>query len=115
MLGFFLHPPEMLGKAPWQQPEMYYGFAAVVLAWQIVFLLIASDPIRYRPLMPLSAICEKFGFVAVLAVLLLMHRAGRHWLPPAAIEFFWGVGFLLAFALTKAPANPSSDSSTVHQ
>ena len=35
MLGFFLHTPEMLGKAPWRQPEMYYGFASVTLAWQI--------------------------------------------------------------------------------
>jgi hypothetical protein len=25
-------------------PEFYYGFAGITLAWQVVFLVIASDP-----------------------------------------------------------------------
>ena len=40
-------------------PEQYYGFVALALAWQIVFLLIARDPVRYRPLMPVTML-EKF-------------------------------------------------------
>ena len=27
-------------------PEYYYGFAAITTAWQLAFLVIASDPIR---------------------------------------------------------------------
>ena len=28
-------------------PEFYYGFAGITLAWQLVFLVLASDPFRY--------------------------------------------------------------------
>ncbi|HEY4387193.1 MAG TPA: hypothetical protein VGN34_22280, partial [Ktedonobacteraceae bacterium] len=29
-------------------PEYYYGFACVTLVWQILFLVLSSDPLRYR-------------------------------------------------------------------
>ena len=32
-------------------PEYYYGFIGVGLAWQVAFLLISGDPVRFRPLM----------------------------------------------------------------
>ena len=32
-------------------PEHYYGFIGVALAWQLAFLMIARDPVRFRPLM----------------------------------------------------------------
>src|SRR5919106_364637 len=32
-------------------PEHFYGFIGVALAWQVLFLIIASDPVRYRPAM----------------------------------------------------------------
>ena len=31
--------------------EYYYGFIGVAVAWQIVFLTFAKNPVRYRPLM----------------------------------------------------------------
>ena len=49
-------------------PEFYYGFLGVALAWQIAFLVIAADPIRFRPVMAV-AIVEKFGYVGSIAVL----------------------------------------------
>ena len=35
-------------------PELYYGFVGVTLAWQIVYVLIGLDPLRYRPFMLLA-------------------------------------------------------------
>ena len=32
-------------------PDVYYGFIGVTLAWQIAFLVIATHPLRLRPLM----------------------------------------------------------------
>jgi hypothetical protein len=32
-------------------PEYFYGFVGVTLVYQIIFLLIAREPVRYRPLM----------------------------------------------------------------
>jgi hypothetical protein len=53
------------------RPEFVHGFFIVVFAWQVAFLFIATDPVRYRPLM-LAAMIEKFPFT--LAVLLLYGR-----------------------------------------
>ncbi len=39
-------------------PEIYYGFVGVTLAWQLMFLVIAYDPIRFR-LGMLPAIFER--------------------------------------------------------
>jgi len=36
---------------PITHPEFFYGFVGVGLAWQIVFLIIARDPLRFRPMM----------------------------------------------------------------
>ena len=48
-------------------PEYFYGFIGVVVAWQLVLLLIARDPARYRALMAVTVL-EKlaFGIPAVL-------------------------------------------------
>jgi hypothetical protein len=29
-------------------PEYFYGFLGVAIAWQLCFLVIAKDPVRYR-------------------------------------------------------------------
>ncbi len=43
---------------PLTHPEFYFGFLAVALAWHFAFLVIAVDPVRYRPLM-LVAVCSR--------------------------------------------------------
>ena len=51
-------------------PEYFYGFIGVTLAWQLVFLLIARDPVRQRPIMP-AAVVEKASYgVAALGLYL---------------------------------------------
>jgi hypothetical protein len=102
--AWFFITPKMVGRASWQQPEIYYGFAGVGLAWQAVFLLIAYDPPRYRPLMLFAAIGEKFFFTGILVVLLLKHIAQRHWIPPAVGDGTLGVAFVIAYFIT-APSS----------
>lgn len=51
----------------------FYGFVGIALVFQLVFLLIASDPVRYRSLMALS-ILEKASFFLPG---LLLFNAGR--------------------------------------
>lgn len=58
---------------PVTHPLFYYGFAGVALAWQFVFLLIGSNPVRFRPLM-LAGILEKLGYVVPALVLYSQHR-----------------------------------------
>jgi hypothetical protein len=52
------------------EPGFYYGFIGVAVAFQFVFLIIATDPVKYR-LMMLPSILEKavFAIPAASAVL----------------------------------------------
>ena len=59
---------------PVDYPQFFWGFFSVALAWQIAFLVIGSNPSRFRPLM-LPAVVEKMGYVATLVVLYEIGRA----------------------------------------
>src|SRR5690348_4677410 len=61
------HPPAIT------HPEYYYGFVGVALAWQVLFLIIARDPQRFRAAM-LPAMIEKFSFVISTHVLYALGR-----------------------------------------
>jgi hypothetical protein len=77
-------------------PEFFYGFIAVGLAWQVAFLVIASDPVRYRLLM-VPAMLEKFGYVATVLVLFAQGRLPSSALVFAGTDFFLGVLFVVSF------------------
>ncbi|HET8839867.1 MAG TPA: hypothetical protein VFN35_00310 [Ktedonobacteraceae bacterium] len=82
-------------------PEYYYGFACVTLAWQVLFLVLSRDPLRYRPMM-LMAILEKVSGI-VFILLVLLHRS-----PPSmligVVDVILGALFLIAYVRT-APAS----------
>lgn len=80
-------------------PEWFYGFLGVAFPWQLVFLLISRDPVRYRPLMPLAVI-EKLGFVIPMAILYAMGRVTVDQFPGPAIDAVWVVFFSLAYLKT---------------
>ena len=77
-------------------PGFYYGFAGSALAWQFAFLVIARDPVRFRPMM-IPSILEKFTFAASTTVLYLQHRMHSSDLALGGIDALLGVLFLLAF------------------
>lgn len=84
---------------PITHPEQFYGFVGVVLVWQLVFLLIASDPPRYRPLMPLSVL-EKLAFGVPAVVLYLQGRVATAVLGAGTIDLVLGSLFLIAYRRT---------------
>src|SRR5215813_649354 len=84
---------------PINHPEYYYGFFGVTLAWQFLFLVIASDPVRYRPAM-LAAMLEKAGFAFAIPVLFVLERVPGVWLGFASMDATWLVLFASAFVLT---------------
>ncbi|MGH9642970.1 MAG: hypothetical protein ACRD3Q_11125, partial [Terriglobales bacterium] len=53
---------------PITHPAFFYGFLGAGLAWQLAFLIIATNPARYRPLIP-AAVVEKFAYGIALIVL----------------------------------------------
>ncbi len=82
-------------------PHFFYGFIAVALVWQIAFLVIGSNPTRFRTLMIL-AILEKFGYVATLAVLYGQGRIAPADAAAAVPDGLLGLLFMLAFVKTRA-------------
>jgi hypothetical protein len=49
-------------------PHFYFGWLGVTLAWQVLFLMLASDPIRYKPMM-IPAMFEKLGYMLTVLAL----------------------------------------------
>src|SRR5215475_11603707 len=58
---------------PVTHPLFYYGFAGVALVWQFAFLVIGSNPVRFRPLM-LVGILEKLADFIPAVILYEQHR-----------------------------------------
>lgn len=77
-------------------PEFYYGFAWVTLAWQIAFLVMSRDPVRYR-LLILPALVEKLGFALSAVVLFSQGRLDPSGLLPASIDLVLAGLFVWAF------------------
>lgn len=74
-------------------PEFYYGFIGVALAWQLLFMVIARDPARYRAAM-LPAIVEKLGWGVAVLVLVLQGRTGTFFVPAAVVDLLLAAAFL---------------------
>jgi hypothetical protein len=85
---------------PITHPGFYYGFATVALAFQFVFLVIAQDPVRFRPMM-IPSMFEKFSYVAALIALYLQQRMHAADLALAAIDGLLGLLFVVAFVKTR--------------
>jgi hypothetical protein len=83
-------------------PEFYYGFAGVTLAWQFLFLVIASDPARFRPAM-LPALLEKASFAIAIPVLYALGRVPAVWLGFASMDATWFVLFAISYFRTGSP------------
>ncbi len=89
---------------PVTHPLFYYGFAGVALAWQFVFLVIGSNPVRFRPLM-LVSILEKLGYFVPAVILYSQHRVH-----PADLFISFGdavlaVLFFIAYLKTPSSTN----------
>jgi hypothetical protein len=83
-------------------PEFYYGFVGVTVAWQVLFLVIARDPHRLRPAMPV-AVLEKAAFAVAVPVLYSLGRVHATLLVFAVLDATWGVLFATAYVRTREP------------
>ena len=81
-------------------PEFFYGFIGVALAFQIVFLIISRDPVRYRPLM-LASVVEKFSFGIAAIVLYMQGRLSANMLGAGLVDLVLGVLFIASYFKTR--------------
>jgi hypothetical protein len=88
---------------PISHPEFYYGFIGVTIAWQILFLIISDDPLRYRVMM-IPAVLEKAVFVTPIIILFLQGRISRIALASAGLDLVLGILFVIALLKTRRGA-----------
>ena len=84
---------------PIAHPEYFYGFIGVTLAWQILFLFLSTDPVRYRLLM-LPSILEKVSYGLAAVWLFSAGRIGQFLLNFALIDLVFAGLFLASYVKT---------------
>src|ERR1043166_4984571 len=95
--GYFLK--EQVGRdypPPITHPEYYYGFVGLAVAWQLTFIVMSREPLRYRSLMPV-AVVEKASFFIPALWLYAQHRLSPFMLAAGLFEGLLGVFFLWLF------------------
>ena len=80
-------------------PEYYYGFIGVALAWQVLFFIMARDPVRFRLAM-VPASLEKLSFGGAAVVLYLQARLSTLMLAGGIVDLIFAALFLAAFRAT---------------
>jgi len=82
-------------------PEYFYGFLAAGLAWQVLFLVLSSDPVRYRAMI-LPSVLEKISYGIALIVLFSQHRLPLSVLAVGSVDWIFAFLFLAAYFTTKS-------------
>ena len=107
--GLLIIPPlyflfDSIGRnnpPPITHPDFFYGFVGVTLAWQIAFAFIATDPVRFRPLM-IPSIFEKLSYAIAVIVLVSQGRVHKPALFFAGVDALLGVLFVTGYFKTPA-------------
>lgn len=103
-LFFIFNQVGIKDPPPVTHPLFYYGFAGVALSWQPVFLVIGSNPVRFRPLM-LVSILEKLAYFVPAVILYSQHR-----IHPGDLFISFGDALLAALFFAAYFKTPSSNS-----
>jgi hypothetical protein len=109
--GFLVLTPlyfmfDLIGRQdppPITHPGFFYGFVGAGLAWQVAFLFIAADPVRFRPLM-IPSILEKVSYGAAVITLVLQGRMHKSDLVFAGTDLLLGLLFVIAYLKTRTRA-----------
>jgi hypothetical protein len=81
---------------PITHPAFFYGFVGATLAWQIVFFFVATNPVRYRPLM-IPSVLEKLSYGGAVILLVLQGRMHASDLVFGGVDLLLGVLFVIAY------------------
>jgi len=91
-----------------QQPEFYYGFVFLDICFQIVYIIISTSPIRFRPMMIPSFIAKASGTIA-LTWLFFIGKVSFQWIAIASIDGIFAILFLIGFFVTPKDFKQNTD------
>jgi hypothetical protein len=81
--------------------EFYYGLVCVAFAWQLVYLMMARDPLRWRPML-IPAIMGKAGFAISVFALCAQGRLAARGLVLPAIDLVLAALFAWAYVALRS-------------
>lgn len=84
---------------PISHAEFFFGFVGVALVFQILFLMVARNPLKHRALMPVC-ILEKLSYIIPCVVLYAQGRLQPLMLVSAGIDAIWAILFFVAYKKT---------------
>ena len=76
--------------------EFFYGFVGIAVVFQIVFLIIAKDPVKYR-LMIIPSILEKLSFGIPAVILQFQGRMPLRWFIGGMIDLLLCFLFVVSY------------------
>jgi hypothetical protein len=85
---------------PITHPEFFYGFIGCALAFQVAFLVIGTNPRRFRAMM-IPSVIEKFSYGIACFVVNAQGRLPGVALVFAGIDMVLGVLFILSYFATR--------------
>ena len=97
-LLFLEHTVSQTSPPAITHPEYYYGFAITGVAWQVAFLVISSDPQRFRTLVPVTWLEKSWGLIAL--VLYVENRISLQVLALGLIDLLFAAFFVSAYFTT---------------
>ena len=105
--GFLVLTPlyfmfDLIGRndpPPITHPGFFYGFVGVTLAWQIAFIFIGTDPVRFRPLM-IPSVLEKAAYAVPAIALFLQGRMHPSDMLFAGVDSLLGILFVISYFKT---------------
>jgi hypothetical protein len=85
---------------PITHPEYFYGFLGAGLTWQILFLVLSTNPVKYRAMI-LPSIVEKVSYGITLVVLYLQGRIAVSTVSIGSVDWIFAFLFVAAYVKTK--------------
>ncbi len=87
-------------------PEFFYTNIGLAVVWQVAFLVMSRDPLRFRPLM-LVGVLEKLSYGIPAAVLYTLGRSPAPVLATGSVDLLMAVLFVLSYLWTAPSRTPS--------
>ena len=80
-------------------PEFFYGFVILNICWQVLYIFLSRDPLRFRPLMIPAFFAKASGPVALIW-LYLQGRISSQWITTTILDGVFAFLFLVAYWVT---------------
>lgn len=87
--------------------EFYYGFVCAAFSWQLVYLMMVREPVRWRPLL-VPAIVAKAGFAISTFALCALGRLTAQNLVLPAIDLILAALFAWAYVALRRYGLPDA-------